>query len=113
MKLILRYLFVCFVIALGVMLTTYAITPNQETSIYEIQVKELSNKQGWYYEIYKEKKIIIKQESIPGISGFQNFKSERDAQKIAELVVQKLKHQITPSITPKELKICNIHFKNH
>ncbi|MDY8136142.1 DUF4907 domain-containing protein [Aquimarina sp. 2201CG5-10] len=116
MKPILQYLLVSVVIAVGVMLTTYLmqkdIASDREVYIYEVQVKELSDDPGWYYEIYKGNRLIIKQEHIPGVAGIQHFSSEEDAQKVAALVVNKLERMIIPSITKIDLENCNVDFKN-
>ena len=53
------------------------------------------------YEIYSNKKLLIKQINIPGQSGMKGFKRKADAQKVANLVVQKLAQGIMPPTVEK------------
>ena len=56
------------------------------------------------YEIFNNKKLIIKQVNIPGIPGNRGFKTNEGAKKIAELVIQKIKSGNTlPTIQKEEL----------
>ena len=59
---------------------------------------------GWGYELIKENKVFIKQETIPAIQGNKGFKTKEDAENVAEFALEKLKNnQGFPSITKKEL----------
>ena len=64
---------------------------------------------SWGYCIYKENKQFIHQSSIPGVSGNEGFKLKSDAEKVAQLVIEKLKSgEIPPSVTKQELIKLNV-----
>ncbi len=57
------------------------------------------------YEIWQSGRPMIKQTTIPGMSGNKGFATSSDAAKVAELMIRKLKRgEIPPSVTPEELK---------
>jgi len=60
--------------------------------------------EGWAYVISENGKQIINQETIPGVQGNQGFKTSQEAQKVAELVIQKLeKGAFPPTVSEEEL----------
>ncbi|MDO9184186.1 MAG: DUF4907 domain-containing protein [Bacteriovorax sp.] len=73
---------------------------------YNLETFKVNN--GWGYSIYKEKKLIIKQENIPSIQIKKPFATETDAIKIGELMVRKLEKRKTPSITYQELLVNSV-----
>jgi hypothetical protein len=67
----------------------------------------------WGYNIFKNKKLLIQQNTIPGIPGFMGFKNKIDAEKVAGLVIEKLKKgEMPPSVNENELKKLNIFLNN-
>jgi hypothetical protein len=61
------------------------------------------------YDIYRNGKCIIKQSTIPGIPGEEGFKNKEQAEKVAKMVIEKIKKGIMPpSINNEELKALNI-----
>lgn len=59
----------------------------------------------WGYDIYFEKRLIIHQPSMPGLSGNDGFKTKAHAEKVAKLVIDKIKKGVRlPSITIEEMK---------
>lgn len=61
------------------------------------------------YEIFIDEKRFIHQSVIPAIQGSQGFKSKKDAQKVAELVKQKIIHgEIPPTVSMEEMKKLNL-----
>src|ERR1017187_5782742 len=59
----------------------------------------------WCYDIYKEKHLLIHQPSIPGLPGNEGFKTKADAEKIAKLVIEKIKKgEMPPTVTIDEMK---------
>jgi len=63
---------------------------------------------GWGYDICKNEKVIIHQTNIPAINGNLAFKTKDNAQKTAELVVEKLKNNVfPPSLTKEEVEQIN------
>ncbi|KAF2082968.1 DUF4907 domain-containing protein [Flavobacterium sharifuzzamanii] len=63
---------------------------------------------GWGYTIAYKEKIVIKQSIIPVISDTKSFETERDALKVANLVKQKLKQNLSPTVTKNELILLKI-----
>jgi hypothetical protein len=63
---------------------------------------------GWGYTIAFKKKIIIKQSIIPVINDTKSFSTESDAIKVANLVVQKLNQNISPTVTKNDLILLKI-----
>ena len=67
-------------------------------------VKPNANK-TWGYDILMNKKKIIQQHHIPGMSGTQGFKTKAGATAVAKLVVSKIKKgQMPPTVTQQEMK---------
>jgi hypothetical protein len=57
------------------------------------------------YDIYKGKKHLIHQPTIPGLPGNEGFKAKSDAEKVARLVIGKLNNgEMPPSVTIGEMK---------
>jgi hypothetical protein len=50
----------------------------------------------WGYEVLRESKLLIRQKSVPGLSGNEGFKTRADAEKVARLVIFKLENGIMP-----------------
>ncbi|MDO5980754.1 DUF4907 domain-containing protein [Flavivirga spongiicola] len=63
---------------------------------------------GFGYEITSNKKVLIKQNYIPAIQKNKPFFSEEDADKVACLVINKLKTRNSPTVSLKELIILKI-----
>jgi hypothetical protein len=59
----------------------------------------------WGYDISVGDKLMIHQLNIPGMPGNEGFKTKKAAQKVADLVISKMKKgEMPPSITKEELK---------
>ena len=58
---------------------------------------------GWGYNISKNKKLIIKQDLIPAVEKQTAFKSEADARKTGNLVIEKLKKNQLPTLSRSDL----------
>ena len=59
----------------------------------------------WCYDIYKDKKLFIHQPSIPAVPGNEGFKTKAEAEKVAKLVIEKIKKgEMPPSVTIEEMK---------
>lgn len=63
---------------------------------------------GWGYSISYKDKIIIKQSIIPVINDNKSFSTEKDALKTAHFVVEKLKQNLSPTVTKNELILLKI-----
>ena len=63
------------------------------------------------YEIYQGKKLVIRQENIPGLSGMKGFRRKSDAGKVARLVTEKLSKGIMPpTIEKAEMEKLKVQF---
>ncbi|MFH6995603.1 DUF4907 domain-containing protein [Flavobacterium sp. FlaQc-48] len=63
---------------------------------------------GWGYTITYKNEIIIKQSIIPAINDSKSFATEKDALKVANLVVTKLKKNISPTVSKNDLILLKI-----
>ena len=69
--------------------------------------------EGWGYRISEKGKQIIDQQTIPGVPGNQGFLTSEDAQKVAELVIEKLeKGAFPPTVSEEELQKLGISWRN-
>ncbi len=85
-------------------------TMGQTEERYDLITAESSDR-GWYYEIYHDTILLIRQRHIPAVKGLQYFVSEQDASKTGELVIDKLKKRQSPSVSISELYQYGITFK--
>ena len=59
----------------------------------------------WGYDILVDNRMKIHQPSIPGLPGNDGFKTKEGAEKVAKLVIKKMKKgEMPPSIDAKEMK---------
>jgi hypothetical protein len=59
----------------------------------------------WGYDILVDKKLTIHQPSIPSLPGNEGFKTKEGAEKVANLVIGKMKKgEMPPSIDIEEMK---------
>lgn len=76
--------------------------------IYTYKIVHSKN-DTWCYDIYKDKKVLIHQTSIPALPGNKGFKTKSDAAKVARLVIRKLKNgEMPPSVSLDEMEKLNI-----
>jgi hypothetical protein len=60
------------------------------------------------YEILMNGRLYIRQPNIPGLPGNAGFKDRETADRVAKLVIDKIRrNEMPPSITPQELKKIN------
>jgi len=71
-------------------------------------VKSFKVNAGWGYTIGINDKIIIKQTMIPTVSEKRSFKSEKDALKVGNLVLERIKQNLSPSVAKKDLILLEI-----
>ncbi|MBK9982023.1 MAG: DUF4907 domain-containing protein [Saprospiraceae bacterium] len=70
-------------------------------------IKADNDRFGYY--IFCDGHLMIRQKTIPAAPGLNGFVSENEAQKVASLVISKIKAgEMPPSISPEELKELNI-----
>jgi hypothetical protein len=59
----------------------------------------------WGYDILVDNRMKIHQPSIPGQPGNEGFKTKEGAEKVAKLVIKKMKNgEMPPSVDAEELK---------
>jgi hypothetical protein len=57
------------------------------------------------YDIYADNRLMIHQNSAPGLPGNQGFKTKADAEKVAKLVISKIKKgEMPPTVTKDEMQ---------
>ncbi len=57
------------------------------------------------FDIYANKKILIHQPNIPAVLGNEGFKTKMAAEKVAQLMIQKLKKgEMPPTVSIEEMK---------
>jgi predicted glutamine amidotransferase len=86
------------------MVLLFAACAKKET----LKTETFQTKSGWGYSIAYKNKVIIKQSIIPVINDTKSFSTESDALKVADLVVKKLKQNISPTVTKNELILLKI-----
>ena len=85
-------------------------TSNQSLQTDRFDIQTLQTANGWGYQISQNGKMLIDQQSIPGMAGIQGFQTENDARNVANLVCAKLKAKIfPPTVSEDDLKNLNIH----
>ena len=87
------------IIAISILLVPSAIA---KKSHYEIRVYRVTN--GWGYDILAEQKLLIRQESIPVIQTNRSFPGKEQAERTAQLVVNKLESHLHPALTKSEIE---------
>jgi hypothetical protein len=61
------------------------------------------------YNIYSNGKLLIHQPSIPGLPGNRGFRTREDAEKVAKVIIDKIKKGLVPpGITQEEMKNLSI-----
>lgn len=64
-----------------------------------------SDGDGYGYDVFAEGKMLIHQPGIPGQPGIKGFRTKADSEKVAQLVVKKLKNkQMPPTVSEEELR---------
>jgi hypothetical protein len=57
------------------------------------------------YDIYADGRLLIHQSSIPAMAGNEGFKTKADAEKVAQLVVDKIKKgEMPPTVSIEEMQ---------
>lgn len=79
------------------------VTGEQQTT-YTYKIITLPDK-TYGYDVFANGKLLVHQANIPAMPGNSGFATKKDATKVAELVIRKLKDGIMPpTITVEELR---------
>lgn len=91
--------------------STVLVACNTGSSEYKLETFTTSD--GRYgYDIYHDTSLVIHQPVIPAAQGNVAFENKNDAEKVGELVIQKLEHKVMPpSVTTDELDSLGIDSK--
>ena len=100
--------FFTVLISLTVLLVNNFYVRKKDIKIKEYELVVLQEDSTWIYEITLDNKLLIKQNTIPVISGNKKFISKQDAEKIGTLVLNKLKRRKNPIISYDDLLKNNI-----
>ncbi|MDQ3018040.1 MAG: DUF4907 domain-containing protein [Bacteroidota bacterium] len=61
------------------------------------------------YTVFIDGQMYIEQVTIPAVEGIRGFATQEDAEKVAQLVIRKIKEgEMPPSLTPAELTALGI-----
>lgn len=108
-------LVVCILVLLGVVFYVFTNTESEslpEVSPYvnsNIETQTFEVNSEWGYNILIDGNIYVHQPNIPAVSGGYGFKTEQDAQKVAELVVNKIRNNmLPPTVSVEELQSLGI-----
>ena len=74
----------------------------------EFEVKSFKTNGGWGYTIGINDKTIIKQTVIPTVSTKRSFKTEADALRVGNWVRDRIKQNLSPTISKKDLILMEI-----
>lgn len=106
--------FFCFCMATGFAQKTPSSSPAVQTqfpasdafanSKVTYKVIDAANK-SFGYDIFADGRLLIHQPSVPGLPGNKGFDTKQSAEKIAELVIKKIKKgEMPPTISIEEMK---------
>ena len=58
---------------------------------------------------YSDGRLMIHQSSVPGLPGNEGLKTKADAEKVAQLVIEKIKKgEMPPTVSIEEMKTLNV-----
>jgi len=102
-----NWVYILFAFSLLVFIATKLIHTDSRKGI---SLKTIRNKTGWGYQILVNDSLYINQEYIPTIEGYKAFATENDAEKVGQLMINKMKrnYKMLPSVTIQELDSCGI-----
>jgi Domain of unknown function (DUF4907) len=75
-----------------------------KTAVITYNIIEVEN-HTYGYDVFADGKLSIHQNSIPAVQGNKGFETKADAEKVAQLVISKIrKGEMPPTVTIDELK---------
>ncbi|RUT78659.1 DUF4907 domain-containing protein [Ancylomarina longa] len=101
-----KVLLIASVLIIAITAFYFYTTKNESKSVAEKTwtLKTIKIDEGWGYAIYQNDMLTIKQNRIPAIPANTPFVSKESAQKVGEIVLQKIKGHKIPSISKQELQ---------
>jgi len=76
----------------------------KQNNICSVKALTFHSNSGWGYNILVNDTLFIHQANIPGISGKRGFAKKEQAEKAAELIINKIKKRESPVVTIFELQ---------
>lgn len=77
---------------------------NKHNSGHQFSYKVFKGIDGWGYDILVDNKTFIHQDHVPAIPINTGFKEKDQAAKVAEIVIEKLKHNLAPTLSEQEIE---------
>ena len=109
-----KLLFCFIVICTSLSLSAQSKMPPQKGNAKSVEKAQVGNytytiipgiNKTWGYNILVEKRLYIHQPSIPGLPGNEGFKTKAAAEKVAKLVIEKIKKgEMPPTVLIEEMK---------
>jgi len=100
-------LFILSAIILTVIILTLFVRSenrNVNNGAFQLKIGKDTVQSLWYYEIYQQDRLMIRQSYIPAVEGAMPFESGEQAEKIGQLVLDKLNNGTTPFLTKEDLQ---------
>jgi hypothetical protein len=86
--------------------------PLNESAEFHLETFE-NAENSWGYRVMRGDQTFINQPHIPAIPGKYGFQNQEEAEKVGQLVIQKLDSgEMPPSVTRKELDSLSIFYPN-
>lgn len=97
------YIVFAFAVLIFIASVFYKNGKNTNGRFVDLKVKTYQSPLGWGYDITVNDSSTIHQDIIPGIPGRKGFATKEDAEKIGNLVLEKIINKKLPSVTLQEL----------
>ncbi len=82
----------------------------EANTLLQSEIYEIPN--GYGYRLWSKNRLLVQQEVIPVYSGNQPFTSYEEAQKVAEMVLRKIRIGEDPRIRKEDLEQLGINIPN-
>lgn len=92
----------------GTLVLAVLLCRNREASDYRLEIVNIGT-DAYGYRILRKEQTVVYQPFVPALSGKQSFRSEGDARKVGELVLQRLQSGDDFMITVSDLQHLGIH----
>ena len=103
------FLLATFLLASQFLFSQTASSAKQATPDYYTIKSFQQPDNSWGYDVYRNGKLTIHQPSIPAVAGNKGFVKRSDAERTAELVIEKMKAgMMPPTVTIEDLKKINV-----
>jgi len=101
---------ISFIVLYFLLAVLFNISCREKEVNYQLETFQVTQS-GWGYKIYRQNRSFIVQYNIPAIPDKLNFKSEKDAERTGNLMIEKLRAKKIPSVLMSELDSMNIQYE--